>query len=95
GPERFTPPPKVSSTVVALARLAQPPDCLPVLFERTVRVAFANRRKTLLNNLISGFSLSRPGVQEILDRLELAHNIRAEELSTERFISLAGVLESD
>lgn len=92
-PERFTPPPKVYSTVVSLSRRPGPELELPKLFERTVRAAFSSRRKTLLNNLVSAFALSRTRVEEILDLLNFPRTVRAEELSTERFMALAKALE--
>lgn len=92
-PERFTPPPKVHSTVVSLRRRSGPERELPDLFEETVRAAFASRRKLLSNNIMSAFALSRTRVEEILHSLDFPPTSRAEELSTERFIALAKALE--
>lgn len=94
-PERFTPPPKVFSTVVSLRRRPGPELALPPLFKRTVRAAFANRRKLLTNNLMSGFPLSRTQAAEMIESLGFRITCRAEELSTEQFIALARALESE
>ncbi len=94
-PERFTPPPKVFSTVVLLSRRQGPELALPLLFKRTVRAAFANRRKLLTNYLMSGFRLSKTRAAEIIESLGFRLTSRAEELSTEQFIVLARALESE
>ena len=57
GPECFLPAPKVTSAVVRLTPRTEPPQALveEEQFFRVVRVAFAQRRKTLLNGLSSAF----------------------------------------
>jgi 16S rRNA A1518/A1519 N6-dimethyltransferase RsmA/KsgA/DIM1 with predicted DNA glycosylase/AP lyase activity len=43
------------------------------------KTAFAQKRKTLINNLRSRYKV--PEVKRALDRLEVSHNVRAEALS--------------
>lgn len=59
-PHCFVPQPKVTSAVVRMDRRAAPPASVDdeKLFFRTVRAAFAQRRKTLSNALRSGFPSS-------------------------------------
>jgi 16S rRNA (adenine1518-N6/adenine1519-N6)-dimethyltransferase len=92
-PGTFSPPPKVQSTLVSLEKRPRP------LFEigdedrfrRFLRTAFAQRRKTLINNLKS--SPFPSGVlKESFDRLTLKENLRAEQLSIGQFVALFGLL---
>ena len=56
-PSCFIPQPKVTSSVLKLTMRAEPPCPIPdeKLFFRVVKASFAQRRKTLLNALSSGF----------------------------------------
>lgn len=58
-------------------------------FFRTVKIGFAARRKTLLNNLSAGFRLDKDTVLNILKTVELNENVRAQELSIEQWEALA------
>ena len=64
------------------------------VFTRLVRSAFAMRRKTLLNNLISGFALNREQAASCLEAVGLSVQARAEELSLEDFAKLSRQLQS-
>ena len=92
----FNPPPKVDSSFMVLERLEQP--CVDAgdeaVFARLVRNAFAMRRKTLLNNLVSGFSLNREQAAACLEAAGLSAQARAEELSLEDFAGLARQLQN-
>ena len=56
-PSCFIPQPKVTSSVLKLTMRAEPPCPIPdeTLFFRVVKASFAQRRKTLVNALSSGF----------------------------------------
>ena len=56
-PSCFIPQPKVTSSVLKLTMRAEPPYPIPdeTLFFRVVKASFAQRRKTLVNALSSGF----------------------------------------
>ena len=56
-PSCFIPQPKVTSSVLKLTMRAEPPCLIPdeKLFFRVVKASFAQRRKTLVNALSSGF----------------------------------------
>ncbi|MDQ1347260.1 MAG: rRNA (adenine1518-N6/adenine1519-N6)-dimethyltransferase [Acidobacteriota bacterium] len=86
-PGSFVPPPKVDSAFVGL-RLHPPPlpeEEMPD-FERLLRAAFRQRRKTLLNSLTSSFS--RPIVEEALATLGHDLKTRAEALGMADFLDL-------
>jgi 16S rRNA (adenine1518-N6/adenine1519-N6)-dimethyltransferase len=84
-PDAFSPPPKVDSAVVRLIPHATPPVHLqdPALFEKIVTAAFAQRRKTLRNNLKDWLSTEQWHTSGIDPQR------RAETLSLEEFARLA------
>jgi 16S rRNA (adenine1518-N6/adenine1519-N6)-dimethyltransferase len=88
-PRAFTPPPKVTSTVVALTPRAEPlaPASLTAL-ERVTAAAFGQRRKMLRQSLKS-LGGDPAG---LLAATGLAPTARAEELSVEQFCALARAL---
>lgn len=93
-PDSFFPRPEVVSSVVKLSPLRINHD-LPPWFSSLVRSAFSSRRKTLRNNM-KGIQLY-PGVsgEMVLDAcsdLGIEPGIRAEKISVEEFIALAGSL---
>ena len=92
----FYPPPKVDSSFMVLERLETPyvNGGDEAVFTRLVRSAFAMRRKTLLNNLISGFALNREQAASYLEAVGLSVQARAEELSLEDFAKLSRQLQS-
>ena len=90
----FYPEPNVDSAVVKIDFKRDKYDILnPLLFRETVRVAFAMRRKTLVNNLSVGFATSKQQAEEILSACSLPVNCRGEELSVEQFVQLYKTIE--
>jgi 16S rRNA (adenine1518-N6/adenine1519-N6)-dimethyltransferase len=89
----FRPRPEVGSSVVKL-RIKRPARLQPAqeaLFRHVVRASFAHRRKRLLNSLRDeGFAPA--AVQAALARLHRSSDCRAEELSLDEFVRLAGAL---
>ena len=85
-PEAFTPPPKVRSAVVHLARLDAPryPAEARIL-TRVVAAAFNQRRKMLRASL-RGLA---PDIEAVLTRAGIAPTERAEQVPLERFCALA------
>lgn len=61
-------------------------------FRQTVKCAFLNRRKTLENNLVNFFSLSRETAKKILAEAGVDEKARGETLSPERLARLSDVL---
>lgn len=85
-PRAFTPPPKVTSTVVEIRPFTEPrypadAACL----ERVVAAAFGQRRKMLRQSLRA----LQPDPLPILVAAGLPETARAEELSVEQFAALA------
>ncbi len=89
-PSAFYPPPKVQSAIVRLtpAREIRYPDCDRNALQRVVQLAFAQRRKTLRNNLRGHVSDDR------LEELDIDPAARAETLDLDAFVRLAGALEA-
>lgn len=93
-PGAFHPPPKVMSGVVRLD-LRPAPEVGPAGpdgFERVVRAAFAQRRKTIANSLASAFD--REAVKVALGVAGLDPGVRAERVDAEGFRRLAAALWS-
>ncbi|MDD4050988.1 MAG: 16S rRNA (adenine(1518)-N(6)/adenine(1519)-N(6))-dimethyltransferase RsmA [candidate division Zixibacteria bacterium] len=94
-PRSFTPPPKVDSAVVLFTRhdRTYAIDNLP-RFEKMVRLCFAGKRKSLLNNLNSAYPIQREELVEVVTRLFGSSTIRAEQMTLDDFIRLAGEIFS-
>ena len=88
-PGAFRPPPEVSSALVTL-RLPGDDQGLPAAeapaFLEFVKSCFAQKRKTLANNLRSRGGPSR--VRSVLRELRLREDARAEQLTVAEFIAL-------
>jgi 16S rRNA (adenine1518-N6/adenine1519-N6)-dimethyltransferase len=89
-PGAFQPPPKVQSAVVRLTphRESPWPPCDASRLEQVVRAAFAQRRKTLRNNLKGLLDMGR------LEALEIDPSARAETLELTQFIAIANAIGS-
>ena len=86
-PSAFTPAPKVQSAVVRLKPLASSPDAETVeKLSRATRMAFANKRKTLRNNMKETLT-----AQALIDA-GLDPQTRAETLNLDQFLLLAKML---
>ncbi|HSC08868.1 MAG TPA: 16S rRNA (adenine(1518)-N(6)/adenine(1519)-N(6))-dimethyltransferase RsmA [Steroidobacteraceae bacterium] len=85
GPGAFTPPPKVSSAVVRITPLAMPAFDIgsTASFDRVVRAAFAQRRKTLRNALKGTVAAG------VLEQLGIDPRARAETLAAAQYAALA------
>jgi 16S rRNA (adenine1518-N6/adenine1519-N6)-dimethyltransferase len=95
-PTAFRPPPKVESAVLRLRALPGPRVAVAdeVHFQRVVRAAFAQRRKTLANSLAAGLGLSVAAVRDHLLRAGIDPGRRAETLDLGEFARLAAHLPS-
>lgn len=91
----FLPAPKVSSAVVRIDLYEEKPykPQNEKLFFETVRAAFGQRRKTLLNALGSvGLALSKEELAAAIESAGISPTVRGERLSTEEFVRLADAL---
>ena len=94
-PESFLPAPKVTSAVLrAEVRKAPPVDVEDEgFFFRVVYAAFALRRKTLVNSLMTAFgTLGKERLTEIVSACGLDVNVRGERLGLAEFARLAAAL---
>jgi 16S rRNA (adenine1518-N6/adenine1519-N6)-dimethyltransferase len=93
-PESFYPPPRVDSSVVRIAFLAEPRVSVPdeEWFFKVVRSAFAQRRKLVLNSLASSLDLPRSRIEVILEEVGIDPRKRAEALDLGQFAHLAFAL---
>ncbi|MGR6431370.1 16S rRNA (adenine(1518)-N(6)/adenine(1519)-N(6))-dimethyltransferase RsmA [Rhizobium sp. PAMB 3182] len=85
-PQAFTPPPKVTSTVVHLTPIAAPIACEASALEKITHAAFGQRRKMLRQ------SLKPVGGEALLKQADIDPSRRAETLSVEEFCRLANCL---
>lgn len=90
----FTPPPKVDSSFMVLVRREVPLYDVSdeAVFLRLVKGAFAMRRKTLVNNLVSAFPFDRTEATRLIEAAGLSAQARAEELSIESFCELSNCI---
>lgn len=90
----FVPPPKVDSAVLKMRFLDEPRVKVndESVFFRTVKAAFSQRRKTLLNCLASNFPLGKEKLSEIMESVGIDPRRRGETLSLEEFASLSDAL---
>ncbi|QEX23150.1 ribosomal RNA small subunit methyltransferase A [Hypericibacter adhaerens] len=85
-PRAFTPPPKVTSSVVEIRPLPQPRFAADAeLLERLTAAAFNQRRKMLRQSLRSAV----PDAAALLEAAGIDGTQRAEDLSVEQFCALA------
>lgn len=90
----FVPMPKVTSAVIRCVTREKPPVSVrsEAMLWRTVKAGFALRRKTLVNSLQTGFSLSKPELARILNDCGLAADIRGERLDLQEYARLSDAL---
>ena len=94
--ECFRPQPKVTSAVLRAELRREPPVAVEdeKFFFRVVYAAFALRRKTLVNSLMTGFGsqLSKEQLAEAVVSAGLEPTVRGEKLGLEEFARLARAL---
>ncbi len=89
----FYPRPNVDSAVVKITfERGRIPVRSEKAYRQTVKCAFLNRRKTLENNLVNFFDLSREQAKEVLQAAGVADKARGETLSPARLAELSDVL---
>lgn len=84
--EAFSPPPKVTSSIVHLEPRETPLHCDIKKLETITRAAFGQRRKMLRS------SLKQLGGEELLEKAGITPTKRAEEVDIESFVKLANLL---
>ncbi len=94
-PSAFTPPPKVTSSVVELIPRAQPLPCDGRILSALTLAAFGQRRK-MLRQALKGFALRGRSLdaQALLESADIEPTRRAEEVDVEGFVRLAQAAEA-
>lgn len=92
----FMPAPEVNSSIIKLNILKEPSvkvEDEEMLF-KVIRLAFAQKRKTLLNALTNGKLASKEQIEKILMDLNLDLRIRGEKLSLQDFANIADYMQN-
>ena len=87
----FIPEPSVESEVINLKIRENSPVNVnnEELFFKLIKIAFMQRRKTLVNSLSNSGFIEKNKIIEILKQLNINENIRAEKLSIQDFANIA------
>lgn len=94
GRERFHPSPNVDSAVVRIDLGDTRGDVSDVtLYKKCVQAAFGSRRKTLENNLVNAFKLTREQAKKLMQDSGIEEGVRGEVLSPEDFARLSANLK--
>ena len=94
GREKFLPPPNVDSAVVKITLNKNKYEIKDIVkYRKLIKSAFIMRRKTLVNNLIKGYPLSREQVENILTSLGFKTDVRGEDLSSSDYVNLYNEIE--
>jgi 16S rRNA (adenine1518-N6/adenine1519-N6)-dimethyltransferase len=90
--ESFFPAPDVDSAILKVSSIGYKVSGIEEkeLF-RIIKIGFSARRKTLLNNLSSGLHLKKEQVSDIIKRVDLSENVRAQELSLDQWAKLTKI----
>lgn len=89
--DSFIPAPEVDSQVIKLNIRKQPPVKVKSeekLF-KIIKLAFMQRRKTLINALSNGNLYTKTEINQMLEALEIDPKIRGEKLTLEQFAEIA------
>jgi 16S rRNA (adenine1518-N6/adenine1519-N6)-dimethyltransferase len=88
-PAAFTPPPKVTSSVVELVPRASPSPCDAATLSALTQAAFGQRRKMLRQSLKSFAAARGLDLPALLAAARLESTMRAEEVDVAGFVALA------
>jgi len=92
-PGAFKPPPKIKSSVVKITRRPVPLTDNIKGTQRVIQAAFQQRRKTILNSLSHGLTLSKDRVRTILAMSGVMESQRPEQISVDHFVALSKMFE--
>jgi 16S rRNA (adenine1518-N6/adenine1519-N6)-dimethyltransferase len=93
----FIPQPNVDSAVIRLIKRKQPPVKVEdeAFFFQVVRASFAQRRKTILNNLVNNLpngKAMKEQIERVLTETDIDPRRRGETLAMEEFAALSNAL---
>ena len=91
----FMPAPKVDSAVIQISLYERPPVDVAdeKLFFNTIRAAFEQRRKTLVNALNGKVNISKEQISKTIENIGLDINIRGERLGIKEFAALSNEIK--
>ena len=89
----FYPVPEVDSAVILLSNIKSFNQELNKIFFKLLRIGFAAKRKTLLNNIINGLHIDREKAIKIIKKVGLDSTVRAQELYVADWEKLATLLK--
>lgn len=96
-PSNFSPKPKVQSCVIQLTKKQPVSDLYDIsdfeVIDNFLHLAFSNKRKTLVNNLIAQYNKSK--ILNVLQQIQLPSMIRAEQISPCDLIKIMKALNND
>lgn len=96
-PSNFSPKPKVQSCVIQLTKKQPVSDIYDIsdfeVIDNFLHLAFSNKRKTLVNNLIAQYDKSK--ILNVLQQIQLPSMIRAEQISPCDLIKIMKALNND
>ncbi len=90
--QSFTPVPNVDSAVVNIKPKRH--ECNCEVFSKIVHKSFAMRRKTILNNLSTGFSVDKNIIATWLKKNNIDEKLRAEDLTISNFVDLTKTFDT-
>ena len=85
---QFFPQPKVDSAILKIEIFAQPLVENTDLFFKTIKMAFAQKRKTLLNSITNGLKITREATTKIFQNAGIDENRRPQTLTIEEWQKL-------
>lgn len=90
----FLPPPKVDSTAMRLTPYKEPPVAVEnePFFFKMIKAGFNQRRKTMVNSLNAGMSISKETITAALEQCGLSATTRIEQLTLEQLAALSNTL---
>lgn len=93
--DSFFPVPTVDSAIIKISNIKYQKSKIDEKnFFKIVKAGFRARRKTLFNNLKAGTNLSSGQTIELLDKMNIGRNARAQELTIEQWVMLAREIEN-
>ena len=96
-PSNFSPKPKVQSCVIQLTKKQSVSDLYDIsdfeVIDNFLHLAFSNKRKTLVNNLIAQYDKSK--ILNVLQPIQLPSMIRAEQINPCDLIKIMKALNND
>ncbi len=90
----FLPEPKVDSAVVNINFNYNKFDVDFKLISKFIKNCFMMRRKTLINNIMNSYNITRGEIKNIFNMLNINENARAENLTDVQFVELFNNLEN-